>query len=356
MAKIIGLGEWFPSTVRTNDAWSPELVEKFQSHLQRELVDVMGKKVDDMDSFSLAGFQSEANDPFVGTVQRYVADDSTASYEAEVFAANVAIKNSGIDPAKINAVYSWAVTPDIVNLTMATRIGKNVGAKEFFGFGIEGACTSFVAQLTIAKALVDTGEIEYALLTQSHLMTRTFPLSHPASPNLGDGATAILVGPDSHVGHSILTTHSRSDGDYADAVAWKRKEDNQAWYCGGGDYILGTFDRDRARELVLSTVKLGALTTTEALAKVNLTPNDLDFFVSMNPRKWIPSAIAQTMGLPETKTLNTFERYAHLGGCGTLANLMEAERLGYLKAGSLVGLYAQGSGFTRSSVILKWMV
>ena len=123
MAKIVGLGEWFPATIRTNDAWSPEIVETFKTHLQRELVDVLDKQTDNMDPYSAEGFKSEADDPFVGSVQRYVADDSLHSYEAEIFAAQNAIKNSGVDPRKIGAVYSWAVTPDIVNLTMAARIG-----------------------------------------------------------------------------------------------------------------------------------------------------------------------------------------------------------------------------------------
>lgn len=353
MAKIIGLGEWFPDTVRTNADWSPELVKTFAEHLQRELVDIVDSEMN-TDQYSAEGFKSEMTDPFVGSVERRVAEFDFPSYEAEILAAEDAIQKAGIDRKEIGVIYSWSVIPDIVNLNAASLIGKRLGIDDFCGFGFEGACASPIGQLMIAKSLVDTGEMKYCLLTQSHLMTRSFPLSHPASPNLGDAATAIIVGPDSHEGHEILTTHARSHGEHYGTVAWKRKEEPQSWLLPGGSYYLGTFDRKMAKELVQMTVKMGAQTTIEALNKINLTPADLDFFISVNPRKWIPAAIVKYMGLTEDKTLNTFEKYAHLGGCGPVANLLEAEKRNLLKKDDIVAVYAQGTGFVRSSLILRW--
>jgi len=55
------------------------------------------------------------------------------------------------------------------------------------------------------------GRARSVLLTQSHLATRTFPLSHPASPCVGDGATAILVTASELPG--IQVTHSVTHGE-----------------------------------------------------------------------------------------------------------------------------------------------
>lgn len=354
MAKIISLGEWFPSTVRKNNEWSQEIVESFQKHMQRELVDVLDENPFNIDQYSLEGFKSEINDPFVGSVERRVADENMASHEAETLAGIDAVKKAGIDPLDIEGLYIWSLTPDIPNMTCANLVAQNIGMKNFFGFGFEGACASVVGQLMTAKALIDTQQVKFVLLIQSHLMTRACPMTHPASPNIGDCATAMLIGPDDYEGHIILSNYARSHGEHYNSIAWRRKDGDQLWLSSGGPYFLGSFDKNKAKELIQGTVKFGAQTTIEALARLNMTPKDIDFFISVNPRKWIPGAIVKTLGLSEDKTLNTFEKYSHLGGCGAPANLNEANKLGLLKVGDIVAMYSQGAGFTRGVSIIKW--
>ena len=74
----------------------------------------------------------------------------------------------------------------------------------------------------------------------------------------------------------------------------------------------------------------------------------------MQPRKWIPVAITKLLGLKDNQTIETYEKYAHLGGCGPVVNLLEAVNNGLVKDGDIVALYAQGAGFTRTASIIKW--
>lgn len=52
-------------------------------------------------------------------------------------------------------------------------------------------------------------------------------------------------------------------------------------------------------------------------------------------------------------SLTTYERVAHIGGCGPVFNLATARAEGRLKRGDAVALYAQGAGFTRAAAILE---
>src|SRR5258708_30024892 len=75
---------------------------------------------------------------------------------------------------------------------------------------------------------------------------------------------------------------------------------------------------------------------------------------SVRPRRWVPLAIAEGLGLAPRVAPQTYDRFAHLGGAGAVANLIAARDAGLLREGALVVMYAQGAGFTRGAAALRW--
>jgi 3-oxoacyl-[acyl-carrier-protein] synthase III len=220
------------------------------------------------------------------------------------------------------------------------------------------ACATVVAQVVFAASLIESGRATKVLITDSHLATRTFPITHPASPFVGDAATAIVVGASEPAG--ILASYAVSHGEYYDAVAWRRgKGDDTPWYRAGGAMHLGSYDRDGVQRIFQDTVRYGADTVREVMRRARLPLSDLAAIASVQPRRWIPAGIARTLGLPPELAPQTFDTLAHLASCGVVTNLIEARRLGMLapRKGepALVALYAQGAGFTRSSVVVRWL-
>jgi 3-oxoacyl-[acyl-carrier-protein] synthase-3 len=354
MAKIIGLGSWFPNKVRVNSDWDAATVQSWEKHNQRALADAT--KVDQtavLDSWTTKGFQAEAGDPFVGTVERRVVDDGVKAWDAETEAAKVAIEQAGIDPQLIDVVLSYSFVPDMACGNGAAMVMNNLGLKNAYAIGVDSMCSAAISHLALAKSLINSGDADYVLLTQSNFMTRGIPFGHPSSPSIGDAATAILVGHDGLDGHRILSVYSRTVRDQYEAVVWRRKE-NQNWWEPGESFYLGSFDPQKAKELVQQTLPIAADTTKSALDQIGMLEDDLDFFVSVQPRKWIPAGIAEMLGMKADQTIETFEKYAHLGCCGPIVNLIEAEQQEKLFEGDIVGVYAQGAGFTRATAIIKW--
>ena len=76
--------------------------------------------------------------------------------------------------------------------------------------------------------------------------------------------------------------------------------------------------------------------------------------LSVQPRRWVPLAIAEALGLKPTVAIETYRRYAHLGGVGPVVNLIAARDAGKLSDGARVVIYAQGAGFTRAAAALSW--
>lgn len=353
MAKILGFGKYLPPKIRLNSDWAPTVVESFKVSAQRELVDVLDENAK-IDEYSLAGFMSEANDPFLGGTERRVADNTYGSALGEVQAATNAYVNANINAQDIDAVFTLSAAPDLLHFNTAPLVAYSIGAANAMACSLESGCASAISHLKIAAAMVDSGQAKYVLVAQSNFICRAIPMEHPASPCLGDAATAMVIGPDSEKGHQILHTYVRSQGEYSNAVVWKRRNGDQAWYLPGEGYSLGSYASDQAKELIHKTVPIAAQTVIEMLAEKGKVVEDLDFFTSVQPRKWIPGAIARYMGFSPLRTINTYDKYAHIWSCGPVINLMEAQSQRMITNGDLIGIYAQGAGFTRAAALIKW--
>jgi 3-oxoacyl-[acyl-carrier-protein] synthase III len=362
---ILGVGEWRPSTRRANTDWAPEIVERWRARANaaaggnEKSVDgtalTDAPNLDAADRLSAIGFTADTEDTFLHAVSRFCADDTTTSAQAGAWAGSAALADAGLDPLDVDAVISWDGVPDRPGCPAAPKLAELVGATRAHAFDIQQACASVTTSLQIAAALVESGRARYVLTTQTHCALRLFGFDAPVSANVGDIATAIVVGPSERPG--ILATHAHSDGRFQNAVLIARGKDDETdtpWWVAGGPFVFGTKDRALAQIMMKDTVKMGALTIREACERQRIDPKELDVICAPHPRRWIPGAIAETLGLPNERAPHTYETTAHVGGCGAVSNLLEARRRGMLREGSLVAMYAQGQGMTRGAALVSW--
>ncbi len=352
--RIVGLGMWIPERVRENSEWPAEFTARRQSAL-RELIDIPeGDRGDFCDRVVAAHLAAEAGDPFLGTTRRHVADDSMTAVEAEILAAQAALDDAGIDAIDIDLVCTYSVVPDRVVPPSSPPVAYGLGAHRALAVNMEVACATGLTQLDYACAMVETGRAKRVLCVQSHLITRTFAFMHPASPNVGDAVTAFVVAA-ADSGPALLGSWGVTHGEYYDAVTWCRPADQEApWYKAGPAFYLGSRDPKGARALVQNAVRFGVETVQECCLRTDIAPQRIDVLASVQPRRWIPGAIAEILGIPAERAPQTFDELAHLGGSGVIMNLIEARRLGMLEPGAIVALYAQGAGFARMASLVRW--
>jgi 3-oxoacyl-[acyl-carrier-protein] synthase-3 len=246
------------------------------------------------------------------------------------------------------------MVPDRLMPTTAATVADRIGARRALALSVDAACASAVVQLETARAYVAAGLAGTVLLVQSHLLLRTVPIDHPAGPGLGDGATAMVVARGR--GLTIRSTFAVTHGQHSIAVTWIRGHDDETdvpWWKDGGDFCLGSRAPARAKALMRDTVALGAATVREASARASVSVADLRVIASVQPRGFLPRAIAERLGLPRACAVTTYEELAHVGACGPVFNLARARALQRLVPGVLVGMYGQGAGFTRAAAILE---
>lgn len=347
---IAGLGAWYPSRIRRNSEW-PEDFGRACRAGDRTFNDIPSSG-GTAAAITEQYLQAEALDPFLGAKERRVADDEHTAVEAEFRAAESALMDAELEPEALDAIISYSMVPDRLMPGSAAGVAHRLGAEGAMSFNVEAACATLIPQLATAAGLIESGTADNVLITQSHLLLRAFPLTHPAAPGLGDAATALVV---SRRGRwRILGTHQQTHGQFADAVTWVREEE-KPWYEKGGSYRLGSLNRPQAKQLMRDTVDYGAQTVQEVAAKSGVDVERVAHLFSVQPRGWIPGAIARCLGLPPEIAGTTYEKYAHVGACGPIANWHAAHENGALRDeshGSLIALYAQGAGFTRGAALI----
>lgn len=357
-AAITGIGTWLPLTVRGNEYWPRNFGQRDGEGADRTFNDIPTPLDAEAAAIVQRDLAREALDPMLGARTRHVADAVQCSADAEARAGRAALEDAGVAPGDLDLVLSHAMVPERLTPN-APRVAALLGAHKAVALAVDSVCASAVSQLDVARAYVQSGLARHVLLTQSHLMLRTFPSMHPAAPGLGDGASALLVSAScesSRTELSIVSTFGQTHGEHARAVTWVRGSDDAndpAWWLAGGALRLGSRDSEGAKFLMRETVSFGAATVREAAQRAGVDVERIAVLSSVQPRGFIAAAIAERLGLPRDRAVTTYEEIAHVGACGPVFNLHEARRQGRLTPGALVALYAQGAGFTRAAVVLE---
>jgi 3-oxoacyl-[acyl-carrier-protein] synthase-3 len=352
-ASIVGIGTWLPETVRTNDAWPASFLSRAHARAERTFNDIPEPE-DPLAATILArDLAAEASDPFLGTVERRVADASMSAPEAEAIAALRALEDAKISGSDVDIVLSQSIVPDHF-IPTAPSVAHRVGAHRARAIGVDTACSSSVAQLDVARAYIESKLAKVVLLVQSHLLLRVMPLEHPATPGLGDAASAMVIaeGP----GLALRATFVHTHGEFYDAVSWVRSMEplqDPPWWKTGDDYRLGSREPKGAKALMRDTVAFGARTISEAAALAGVDIRQATVLASVQPRGFIPGAIAERAGMARERAVTTYERIAHVGACGPVFNLEAARRRGLLQRDAWAAMYGQGAGFTRTAAILQ---
>lgn len=351
-ATILGLGVWFSDSIRENDAWPRAFHERRASRAERDLSRIEPAP-DGFGAIMARHAARHAEDPFRGAIRRHVADEGVAPSEAEARAATLALQDAGVDPREIDLVLSHSLVPDRLTPPNAPLVAARVGCTRAAAFGLDAVCASAVSQLVLGAAMIEAGRARRVLAVQSHLIFRTLDLEEPSSVFLGDGAAAFVLGP-ARDGHGLRAHVAQADGSFHGAITWTGEGGADTPWYRGGRLVPGSADRDAVRRMSARLLHMGVETVRALLDRGNATPSQLAAVATIQPTVWYAEALAEALGIEPSRVPSTFERVAHVGAAGVVANLVEARARGLLHEGDLVALYAHGAGANRTAALLRW--
>lgn len=283
-----------------------------------------------------------------GIRQRHIA----AAHETCAFmataAARAALADAGAEIAEVDAIIVATATPDQAFPATAVRVQAALGAGGF-GFDVSAACSGFIYALSVADAMMRSGQVRGVLVIGAEVYSRILNWADRGTCVLfGDGAGAVFLRAGTGDGGSgdrgILTTHLHSQGELGDIL-----------YVDGA---VGRHDRPghlimQGREVFRHAVTRLSETVTEALAACGLQQSDIDWLVPHQANLRIIDGIGRKLGLPPERVVVTVDRHANTSAASIPLALAEAYRDGRIQRGNLVLMEALGGGLTWGSALVR---
>lgn len=321
--KITGIGAYLPKNIITNNDLS--------------------KILDTSDAW----IQSRS-----GIQQRHQADEGETTSDLAVSAAKAALAHAKLTPDDIDLIVVATTTPDLTFPATAALVQKKLGMRHGAAFDVQAVCSGFVYGLSVASAMLETGQAKRALLIGAETMTRLLDMQDRATAVLfGDGAGAIVleaceVAPeDLDTASHVMGSYLRSDGELSDIL-----------YVDGGPSTSGTTGhlRMQGREVYRHAVGNISDAINTLLQRTGMSIADVDWFVPHQANKRIIDGVAKKIGLPLEKTVVTIHQHANTSAASIPLALCQIVQEGKVRRGDIIMLEAMGGGLTWGANLIRW--
>ena len=283
-----------------------------------------------------------------GIRQRHLVAAHETCTSMATAAARAALADAGADPAEVDAVIVATATPDQAFPSTAVRVQGELAAGGF-AFDLSAACSGFVYALSMADALVRSGQARGVLVIGSEVYSRILNWQDRGTCVLfGDGAGAVFLRAAAAAGGpaaaGILSTHLHSDGRLGDIL-----------YVDGA---VGRPDRPghlvmNGREVFRHAVTRLAEAVTEALQANGLAAADVDWLVPHQANARIIDGVGRKLGLDPGRVVVTVDRHANTSAASIPLALAEAYGDGRIRRGQFVLMEALGGGLTWGSALVR---
>ncbi len=349
---ICGLGVFLPPTVRTNDHWSAEVVEKWRSERtwspERYDAAVESHATPGVLAM-LNGMRTVAGDPFQGSTVRHVISDGMTAVDMGAEAARAAIQDSGLDPTEIDLMLGSSLVPDHINAPDVCGVHHSVGLRrDCLVIGTDNVCNSWQIQLSIAEGLLRSGARRYALLVQTSAPSRVTPHDASFGVHFGDGAAAAVVRLVDRGG--LRGQAFRVDGSALRAQVCTVP--GKAWW-EDGRIVSYTEDRASARDMFLLIADRAKELIGEALRNAGLKHQDVGFFAGHQPTSWWRRAVQDFSGLAHAKSFDTYPEAGTISAGNIPFILLRARERNLIPPGTIVAMFQGGTGQTLAASVYE---
>jgi len=198
--------------------------------------------------------------------------------------------------------------------------------------------------------MIRTGTVNQALVIGAETFSRILDWNDRSTCVLfGDGAGAVVLKASEGTGkptdRGVLANVLHSDGRYHDLL-----------YVDGGPSSTGTagFLRMEGKEVFKHAVTNMSQVVGEALAKVDLTPDDISWLVPHQANQRIIDATGRKLGLPAERVVSTVDRHANTSAASIPLALDVAVKDGRIKRGDLILMEAIGGGLSWGATLARW--
>jgi 3-oxoacyl-[acyl-carrier-protein] synthase-3 len=323
-AKIVGVGAYAPKRVLTN------------AELERMV---------------------ETSDEWIvqrtGIRERRIADESEATSDLALRAAQQALERAGVEPGEIDFIVVGTTTGDMAFPTTANLLQHRLGCRNAGSIDLYAACAGSVYSLSVGSQYIQTEKYRTVLCVGAECLSRITDYTDRGTCILLADAAGAAVLRASEDESGILDTDLYSDGRYWELL----------YQPGGGARNPATHEtvdkrmhyaKMKGNEVFKVAVRMFGEAAERILTRNGFTADDLDLFIPHQANLRIIEAAVRRLKVPMEKVVINVDRYGNTGAASVYVAMEEAWSAKRLSTGDLVLLAAFGGGFTWGAALLRW--
>jgi 3-oxoacyl-[acyl-carrier-protein] synthase-3 len=293
-----------------------------------------------------------------GIRERHYSEGDVGGADMGAIAARQAFERAGIEASDVDCVIHATLSPDFDMPASACVLQARLGIGGVPAFDVRNQCSGFLYGLSLADQFIRTGRFERVLLVGAEVHSTGIDLStrgREVAVIFGDGAGAVIVGPEENEERGILSTHLHAEGKYAEKL-WDEFPAARARPRLTEEMIdeARIFPAMQGKYVFKHAIHRFTEVINEALSANGYTAADVSLFIPHQANLRISQMVALGFEWPEEKVFNNIQKYGNTTAASIPLALYEALEEGRLKKGDLLCLGAFGAGFTWASALIRW--
>lgn len=290
-----------------------------------------------------------------GIRERHILDPALAASDLATEAGRNACLKAGISPAEVDCIIVGTISGDCPFPSTATFVQRKLGAAPGgCAFDLSAACAGFIYGLSIADAFIRRGQFRRVLVIGVEVLSRIIDWQDRSTCVLfGDGAGAVLLGPEPEAGRGILSTHLFADGTFTEVLLQPAGGSREP-LTAAGIADKRNLVKMNGREVYKHAVRNMAQASKLALEHNGLQPADVTWVVAHQANLRIIEGVSERVAIPLDRFFLNVERYGNTSSASVPTALDEACELGKLRTGDVVLMTALGGGLAWASAVMRW--
>jgi 3-oxoacyl-[acyl-carrier-protein] synthase III len=306
-----------------------------------------------MRTYERTGMKPGMIEQLAGVTERRWWPEDVTFVDAAAMAGAKALAEAGVDPSDVGLLINTSICRTGIEPANAVGVHDQLGlSTSCLNFDVTNACLGFLNGIQLAGTLIDSGQVDYALLVDAEGLRglQGSTLDRLASDDataedlklqfatltIGSGAAAMVLGRASEhsEGHRVTGGVSRSGSQHKDLCI--------------GDLTLMQTD---SRALFNAGIELAEQTWRDALADGRDWAG-ADWFIAHQTSVVHLQALAKVLGVPIEQVPMTVPTFGNLSSAAVAFTL--AKQVPLIKSGQQVLLMGIGSGLNTSFAEIIW--
>lgn len=300
----------------------------------------------------------DTNDEWIrqrtGIVERRMCSPQETTSTLAIAASREAIERAGIDPMEIDMVVCGTVSGDMLFPSTACLVQTAIGANRAGAFDLGAACAGFIYSLSVAAAMLETGQAKIALVIGVDTLTKFVDWTDRSTCILfGDGGGAVILKAEENTDRGVINSVLLADGSGGRHIDIK---------IGGSRAPFGSPEAGGKNQVIYmagAEVYRFAVTAMgdaccKALELAGMDASEIDLLVPHQANLRIIESAAKRLDLPDEKVLINVQKYGNTSGGSIPLGLYEAEQEGRLKRGDVVMTVGFGAGLVWGANLIRW--